>query len=513
MAQKKGLTDEELLAQFEGIGGDTAPAKGGKSTTTKNSAPLSEDDPLAALENLANFKPTSRPNTPKLSLNQRSQGAATPSSTASARTSEDKARSNLARKSGESTRSYHQGLTPTSEEGRAEEAQHARTEVEQEEEKATASTGGGGGWGGWFSGITAAATAAAKQAEAAVKEIQKNEEAQKWAEQMRGNVGALRGLGTLVELCFLFDMHMLISLLGGDLRSRALPTFTNLINTLAPPISQHERLQIHITHDLVGYPSLDPTIYSIFSRVMSQVEGGDLLVIQRGSESGHRRASDVGFRGGSSGWNDGPWWRDGGIKRDLGTVQGLKEGTKLVRISAESYSNEFFAARGGLEDAAKQATHNLSETNPVRSSDIFLAIQAIGYEMDNELFAGPTEEKSETGLQETEEKDEVIAFAVYLHDPIHGISFKAISQAFPKKWTQWMDAENVSGPDNQLPEEIVEIIQSGGVDPREWVSEWLEEVISLVVGVVAQRYVARRMGVGEGGIGRGKAPSQVVEAA
>jgi hypothetical protein len=294
------------------------------------------------------------------------------------------------------------------------------------------------------------------------------------------------------------------------LRSRALPTFTNIINTLAPPISQHERLQIHITHDLVGYPSLDPTIYSIFSRVMSQVEGGDLLVIQRGSESALRRASDVGFRGGSSGWNDGPWWRDGNIKRNLGIVQGLKEGTKLVRISAESYSNEFFAARGGLEEAAKQATHVLSETNPVRSSDIFLAIQAIGYEMDEELFQGPPEEKSETGLQETKESDEVVAFAVYLHDPIHGISFRAISQAFPKKWIRWMDAENVSGPDNQLPEEIVEIIQSGGVDPREWVSEWLEEIISLTVGVVAQRYVARRMGVGEGGIGRGKAPRQEV---
>lgn len=33
------------------------------------------------------------------------------------------------------------------------------------------------------------------QAQAAVKEIQKNEEAQKWAEQVRGNVGALRGIG------------------------------------------------------------------------------------------------------------------------------------------------------------------------------------------------------------------------------------------------------------------------------------------------------------------------------
>jgi hypothetical protein len=33
------------------------------------------------------------------------------------------------------------------------------------------------------------------QAQAAVKDLQKNEEAQKWAEQVRGNVGALRGFG------------------------------------------------------------------------------------------------------------------------------------------------------------------------------------------------------------------------------------------------------------------------------------------------------------------------------
>jgi hypothetical protein len=34
-----------------------------------------------------------------------------------------------------------------------------------------------------------------KTAEAAVKEIQQNEEAKRWAEQVKGNVGALRGFG------------------------------------------------------------------------------------------------------------------------------------------------------------------------------------------------------------------------------------------------------------------------------------------------------------------------------
>jgi len=502
MAQKKPLTDEELLAQFETLDAKDKPAKAAasKSSTTKSSKPAAADDPLAELESLAKARPTSRPGTPKVAVNQQTPGS-TPAG--SARTSEEgKARSAVPttaappRKSGESTRSYHQGLTPTSEEERQEEALKAAA-AEAEKSATSAGGGGGGGWGGWFSGITASASAAVKQAEAYAKEIQKNEEAQKWTEQLRGRVGDLRGL-------------------GGDLRNRALPTFTNIINTIAPPISQHERLQIHITHDLVGYPSLDPTIHAVFSRVMSQVEGGDLLVIQRGSESSQRRPSEVGFRGGSSsGWNDGPWWRDGAVKRDMGVVTGVREGTKLARVSAEAYAKEFFEARGGIEKAAEQATKILSESNPVRSSDVFLSIQPIGYDVEDDLFQGPPEEKSEGGLQDEKEKDEVVAFAVYLYDPVHSITFKSLSQSVPRKWINWLDAENLSGDDmpGQLPQEIVEIIDAGGVDPREWVAEWVEEIISQVTGVVAQRYVARRMGVGEGGIGRGKARQEFEDAA
>lgn len=47
-----------------------------------------------------------------------------------------------------------------------------------------------------MSTATAAAETARKQAEAAYQELQKNQEAQRWAEQVRGNVGALRGIGT-----------------------------------------------------------------------------------------------------------------------------------------------------------------------------------------------------------------------------------------------------------------------------------------------------------------------------
>lgn len=311
---------------------------------------------------------------------------------------------------------------------------------------------------------------------------------------------------------------------GTDLTSRALPTFTTLISHIAPPISAHERLQIHSTHDIAHYPSLDPLIYSVFARVMAQVEGGDLLVIQRGSEQRSRTSSDSqGYRGGvlgsGSGWTDGPWWRDEGAKRDLGVVAGLTEGTRLARVSAEAYAREFFESRGGVETAAQKATESLSSSNPVRSSDIFLAIQAISYSAEKTLFADDartTAEKEGTEIVDSsspsddEAEEEQVVFAIYLHDPLHSLSFSSLSQPFPRKWASWLDASptttssDENEDENGLPESIREIIASGGVDPREWVSEWMEEVLSLAVGVVAQRYVARRMGVGEGGIGRGK---------
>jgi hypothetical protein len=251
---------------------------------------------------------------------------------------------------------------------------------------------------------------------------------------------------------------------------------------------------------------------------MSQVEGGDLLVLQRGSESRNRSSSDVqGYRGAGvlggtgSGWTDGPWYRESAAARSLGVVQGLKEGTRLVRVSAESYAKEFFDARGGVEEAAKRATESLSETNPVRSSDIFLAIQAVGYKGDAGWFAGDAHTAKDGDAED--EAEDLIVFAIYLYDPLHSITFKTLSQPFPAIWANWLDASSTGDNGDQddenmntagLPESIKELIAAGGVDPRDWAVEWLEETLTLSVGVVAQQYVAKRMGVNEGSLGRGK---------
>lgn len=284
----------------------------------------------------------------------------------------------------------------------------------------------------------------------------------------------------------------------------AMPTFQNILQTIAPPISSHERLQIHITHDLTNYPTLDPIIYQVFSRIMGQVEGGDLMVVQKGQEASARRNSSEGPRDLGS-WHDGPWWRSG-EQRSINAIKGTVEGSKLARASAEGYATEYFASRGGVEEVAKKAAETLSETNPTRDSEIFLAIQALTQTVPKDLFAaGPSSEQeieSKVTDPDADQTTEEIVFAIYLHDPLHGIAFQALSQAVPAQWIDWLDAP--SGGEGTLPESIEEIISSGGVDPREWVSEWVEEALTLSVGVVAQRYVARRMGVGEGGARKGK---------
>lgn len=237
------------------------------------------------------------------------------------------------------------------------------------------------------------------------------------------------------------------------------------------------------------------------------------MVIQRGQESFRRRGSDAGYTGSSGGgWSDGPWWRQSSEAKNLGTVKGIVEGTKLSKVSAESYAADYFASRGGLEEAAKQATEVLSESNPVRSSDIFLSLQAISQTNSADLFGSSAAEKSQGMVEPEQEPEELISFAIYLHDPVHGITFATITQSLPQRWIDWLDASPTSeSSDSSLPAEIAEIVQNGGVDPREWVAEWVEELLALGIGIVAQRYVARRMGVGEGGLGRGKARQQALE--
>lgn len=209
MSKKEKLTDEELLAQFDSLEGDGTAIQAPKPATGGRQPDADLFEELGIPERP---KPNSRPHTPRpqststtsaTRSSPRLTRAVTPSSTDDARSSEEeKARQ---RKSGDSTRSLHKSFTPAS-------SGEGETELEPEKsassvpEAVQSQSSGGGWWGSVFS----TASAAVKQAEALAKEIRQNEEAQRWAEQVKGNVGALRGLGTLFichsSCCFDVDI-------------------------------------------------------------------------------------------------------------------------------------------------------------------------------------------------------------------------------------------------------------------------------------------------------------------
>jgi hypothetical protein len=216
MASKKPI-DDELGELFSGLGDDGSskkPAKPKSAISKARTGDKADDDLLAELENLGDQP--ARPHTPRVKDVTKRSSTATPPP-AAGRLSEDKP--NVLRKSGESNRSYHASFTPS-----------ATSSESQENEKkgpveSTAPTSapapardGGGWWGGLFATATATASAAIKQAESAYTHIQQNEDAKKYLDQVKGNVGYIKSYGeftsnslhpSLCSICFCFCLNSL----------------------------------------------------------------------------------------------------------------------------------------------------------------------------------------------------------------------------------------------------------------------------------------------------------------
>lgn len=192
MASKRGTKSsaaDELDELFEGIGDDAAAPKKPATKAPAAAKQKPGDDILAELESELGDKVPSRPHTPRVrDASKPAKRVGTPNTDAG-RPSTEEPKSALPRKSGESARSFHASFTPSATSSELQDTEKTKGTVEQQQ---TAAAGGG-----WWGGILSTASAAMKQAEAAVSQIQQNEEAKKWADQVRGNVGALRGLGKL----------------------------------------------------------------------------------------------------------------------------------------------------------------------------------------------------------------------------------------------------------------------------------------------------------------------------
>ena len=74
-----------------------------------------------------------------------------------------------------------------------------------------------------------------------------------------------------------------------------------------------------------------------------------------------------------------------------------------------------------------------------------------------------------------------------MKDISNDITIITKSQPMPLRWAQWLDGEKLKSLEASDEEE--------SVDPKEWVKDWIKQSLNLSIGVLAQEYVIKRMGV------------------
>jgi hypothetical protein len=61
----------------------------------------------------------------------------------------------------------------------------------------------------------------------------------------------------------------LIASPGQDLKNVSLSTLTEIMNAVAPPISEHEVIQVWLSHDMQGYEGIESLVYRSLAKVCS----------------------------------------------------------------------------------------------------------------------------------------------------------------------------------------------------------------------------------------------------
>jgi len=230
--------------------------------------------------------------------------------------------------------------------------------------------------------------------------------------------------------------------IGQDLKTVSLSTLTDILNVVAPPIAAHEVIQVWLSHDLEGYDGVETLVYRALTRILEQVEGGDLIV-NKGNES---RPKDTVAQ------------KD---RRELNSVEGFETAVKLAKANVDDL------IRPASDDAPSKgaSTSTSSIHNPTTYSTVYLRIQP--YTSPSPFTSGSPGDASTPSSQR-------LQFLLHLRDSSHSLESSVVTQALPAGWMQlW--------------------------DDHEWVEDQLAEVLRLGVEVLGQEYVVARMGWATGG--------------
>ncbi|KAM0751697.1 hypothetical protein T439DRAFT_324897 [Meredithblackwellia eburnea MCA 4105] len=372
------------------------------------------------------------------------------------------------RKSGESIRSIRStgpGATPGGDSPSLAPAVPAPVASEQSSPSPATQSGGGWGWSSVWSqasNVVHQATVIAQQAkDVADQQIKNNAPGiASGIDGIRGNV--LKALGENEQAAKKWSEGVLeyarganLDQIGNNLKSQTLRGLTDLLNAVAPPIAEHEVIEVSLSHDLVGYDGIESLVYRGLSIIMDQVEGGT-LVINKGEEERPKESSG-----------------EDPDNRNLNAVEGLEEAWKMAEANLEELIKKLFKP----EDlAASQAS---SVTIPVTKCPVYLRIQPCLAPLPSII----------PGLEDNQ-GNRALYFLLVLRDPGHKLTHSTLSQSIPADWLDIPFEEN------------------------EWVEDVMVDVIGRAVQVVGKAYIHARMTAQANAINKAReAAQQVLEKA
>ena len=59
-----------------------------------------------------------------------------------------------------------------------------------------------------------------------------------------------------------------LTCIGQELKQKSISTFTDILNAVAPPISEHEVIQVWLGHDMHGYDGVESLVYRAMAKVL-----------------------------------------------------------------------------------------------------------------------------------------------------------------------------------------------------------------------------------------------------
>lgn len=294
-------------------------------------------------------------------------------------------------------------------------AQQARTAAEEQVVKtANFSQGAGGIAAGIGGGL--------------MKALGENEQAKKWSE---GVISYAKGA------------HL--DQLGKELKTTTLKSLTDLLNAVAPPIAEHEVIEVSLSHDMVGYDGVEALVYRGLAKIMDQIEGGT-LVVNPAPKPENAKETD----------SNADEAENEDDARDLNVIDGLSEGWKLAESRLEELINATYKAPVAPSEAE-------GITVPVTTCPVYMRLQPCLAPLPS-LPASclPTSTPDPKALKS-------LFFLVLLRDPTHKLVHSSLSQSMPASWLEIPFEEN------------------------EWVEDEMVEIIRRSVEIIGQEYITHRM--------------------